>query len=42
MIDDNGFLKRKTVSAIVPSLLVDLQASGFFAGQQLDGKIVIE
>ncbi|MFN9954195.1 MAG: hypothetical protein ACK55I_13935, partial [bacterium] len=42
MIDDNGFLKRKSVSAIVPGLLSDLQASGFFAGQQLDGKIVVE
>ena len=42
MIDDNGFLKRKVVSAIVPGPLADLQASGFFAGQQLDGKIVVE
>jgi hypothetical protein len=42
MIDDNGFLKRKSVSAIVPALLEDLQASGFFAGQQLDGKILVE
>jgi hypothetical protein len=42
MIDDNGFLKRKSVSAIVPGLLSDLQASGFFAGQPLDGKIVVE
>jgi hypothetical protein len=42
MIDDNGFLKRKPVSAIVPGLLADLQESGFFAGQQLDGKIVVE
>lgn len=42
MIDDNGFLKRKSVSAIVPALLEDLQASGFFAGQQLDGKIIVE
>ena len=42
MIDDNGFLKRKPVSAIVPGPLADLQASGFFAGQQLDGKIVVQ
>jgi hypothetical protein len=42
MIDDNGFLKRKSVSAIVPGLLSDLQESGFFAGQQLDGKILVE
>jgi hypothetical protein len=42
MVDDNGFLKRKAVSAIVPGPLADLQASGFFAGQQLDGKIVVQ
>lgn len=41
MIDDNGFLKRKQVSAIVPGPLSDLQESGFYAGQLLDGKIVI-
>ncbi len=42
MVDDNGFLKRKPVSAIVPGPLADLQASGFFAGQQLDGKILVQ
>jgi hypothetical protein len=42
MVDDNGFLKRKVVSAIVPGLLSDLQSSGFFSGQQLDGKIVVQ
>lgn len=42
MVDDNGFLKRKSISAIVPGPLADLQASGFFAGQLLDGKIVIQ
>jgi hypothetical protein len=42
MIDDNGFLKRKPVSAIIPGVVEDLKASGFFAGQQLDGKIVIQ
>lgn len=42
MIDDSGFLRRKPVSAIVPGTMVELVESGFFAGQQLDGKIVIE
>ena len=42
MVDDNGFLKRKVISAIVPGPLADLQESGFFAGQLLDGKIVIQ
>lgn len=42
MIDDNGFLRRKPISALIPGTLVELQDSGFFAGQQLDGKIIVE
>ena len=42
MIDDNGFLRRKPVSALVPGTLAELKESGFFAGQQLDGKIIVE
>ena len=42
MIDDNGFLRRKPVSALIPGTLAELKESGFFAGQQLDGKIVVE
>jgi hypothetical protein len=42
MIDDNGFARRKTITAIMPGLLEDLTAMNLFAGQQLDGKIVIE
>lgn len=42
MIDDNGFLRRKPVSALIPGTVEELQATGFFAGQQIDGKIVVE
>jgi hypothetical protein len=42
MIDDNGFLRRKPVSALVPGTLQELQETGFFAGQQLDGKIIVQ
>jgi hypothetical protein len=42
MIDDNGFLRRKPVSALIPGSVSELQESGFFAGQQLDGKIIVE
>ena len=42
MIDDNGFLRRKPVSALIPGTVAELQESGFFAGQTLDGKIVVE
>lgn len=41
-IDDNGFLRRKPISALIPGTVSELQEAGFFAGQQLDGKIVIE
>lgn len=42
MIDDNGFLRRKPVSALIPGTISELKESGFFAGQQLDGKILVE
>jgi hypothetical protein len=42
VVDDNGFLRRKSVYALLPGLMDELQESGFYAGQQLDGKIVIE
>ncbi len=42
MIDENGFLRRKPVSALIPGTLAELKESGFFAGQELDGKIVVE
>jgi hypothetical protein len=42
MIDDNGFVRRKTISALMPGLVEDLKAMNLYGGQQLDGKIVIE
>ena len=42
MIDDNGFLKRKPVNALIQGKIEELRDAGFYAGQQLDGKIVIE
>jgi hypothetical protein len=42
MIDDNGFLRRKAISALIPGIASELKESGFFAGQQLDGKIIVE
>jgi hypothetical protein len=42
MIDDSGFLRRKSISALVPGTVSELTDSGFYAGQQLDAKIVVE
>jgi hypothetical protein len=42
MVDDNGFLRRKEVSALMPGSIEDLQALNLYGGQGLDGKIIIE
>lgn len=42
MVDDSGFIHRKTLTALVPGLVEDLKAMNLFANQQIDGKIVIE
>ena len=41
-MDDNGFLRRKNITALMPALVTDLQEMHLFSGQQLDGKIVFE
>jgi hypothetical protein len=40
--DDNGFLRRKKLSAIISGPLQDLQDAGYYSGQLLDGKIIIQ
>lgn len=42
VIDDNGFLRRKPVNALLPGTVVDLKMLNLFSGQALTGKIVIE
>ena len=42
IIDDNGFLKNKTISTLLQGEATDLQTLGFFAGQELAGKICIQ
>ena len=42
MIDDNGFLRRKSISALVPGTISELSDAAFYAGQQIDGKVVVE
>lgn len=41
VFDDNGFMKRATLSALIHGTVVDLKAADYFGGQELDGKIVI-
>ena len=40
--EKSGFLRAKTVTALMPGLVEDLQAADFYAGQAITGKIVIE
>lgn len=40
--EKSGFLRAKTVTALMPGLVEDLKAAEFYAGQTLTGKIVIE
>jgi hypothetical protein len=42
VIDDNGFLRRKPVNALLPGTVEDLKMLNLFSGQGLTGKIVIE
>ena len=42
VVDDNGFLKRQVMSALIQAPVGILQEMGYYAGQILDGKIVIK
>lgn len=42
IVDDNGFLRVKPVSTLLHSTVAELEASGFYKGQELPGQIVIQ
>ena len=41
-IDDNGFLRKTVLTALIQAPVAILQEMGYYAGQQLDGKIIIK
>lgn len=41
MYDDNSFLRRRKVSALIQGSMEDLKEEGYYLGQELPGKIVI-
>ena len=41
VFDENSFLRRKAVSALIHGNMDDLKAEGYFAGQELPGKVVV-
>jgi len=40
VIDDNGFARKKTISALVHGTVDDLKSFGWSRGQELPGKII--
>jgi hypothetical protein len=41
-IDDNGFLRKTTLTALIQAPVDILQEMGYYGGQVLDGKIIIK
>ena len=41
MYDDNSFLRRRVVSALIQGFMDDLKQEGYYLGQELPGKIAI-
>lgn len=41
MYDDNSFLRRRKISALMQGTMEDLKQEGYYLGQELPGKIVI-
>lgn len=42
IIDERGFARKKTVSALIPGTIEDLKAFGWVAGSEVEGKIVVK
>jgi hypothetical protein len=41
MFDDNSFLRRKVVSALIIGYMEDLKEEKYYAGQELPGKVIV-
>jgi hypothetical protein len=42
VIDDNGFARKRKLSALIPGTVEDLQGFGWSAGEEVEGKILIK
>lgn len=42
MIDDNGFVRRKSITALMPGAIEDLQAMNLYGGQALMVKLSLK
>jgi len=41
IVDDNGWLKNKTIAALILGTVSELQKAGYQAGQELAGKVIV-
>jgi len=42
IFDDKGWARKKTLSALIPGLVADLQALGLSSASSLNGKIIVK
>jgi hypothetical protein len=42
VVEENGFARKKKLSALIPGTIEDLKAFGWTAGEQVEGKIVVK
>jgi hypothetical protein len=42
VIDENGFARRKKLSALIPGTIGDLKAFSWSVGEQVDGKVIVK
>jgi len=41
IVDDNGWLKNKTIAALILGKVSELQKAGYQAGQELEGRVIV-
>ena len=42
VIEENGFARKKTLSALIPGTIADLKGFGWEVGQEVEGKIIVK
>jgi hypothetical protein len=42
LIDDNGFARKRTLSALIPGTVEDLKMFGWTAGQEISGQVIVK
>lgn len=42
VVEENGFARRKMISALIPGRVADLKGFGWEAGQEVPGKVIVK